>query len=404
MSQKNSNAHTSSVTDDAGHWASYARLSERIRQLRGGMGLKDGVRQKDADNNPVRALAFYLPQFHPIPENDAWWGKGFTEWTNVSKAKPNFKNHYQPHLPGELGFYDLRVQEIMEQQAALAKAYGVHGFCYFYYWFGGKRVLEMPLERMLETNVPDFPFCLLWANENWTRRWDGLDKEILIAQKHSPEDDEAVIMDLIRYMRHPRYIRIDGKPLVAIYRIGLFPDIRKTVEIWRNVCRREGIGDIYLAMAETLYDYDMLQKESPSQYGLDASIEYPPHVTGTVMDTPELVNLKYDGFVKDYEQAVLERAARKIPSYTRFRGIMPSWDNTSRQQDFATTFINSSPGAYQAWLEMIIEDTIKHNKGEERIVFINAWNEWAEGAHLEPDRLYGHAWLEATRNALNRFP
>src|SRR5919109_5123826 len=158
-----------------------------------------------------KLIAYYLPQYHPIPENDAWWGKGFTEWANVAKARPNYLGHYQPHLPADLGFYDLRVEETMEQQAALAQRYGIEGFCYFYYWFAGKRLLDMPLERMLRTGRPDFPFCIAWANENWTRRWDGRDHEILIAQQHSDNDDRAVISDMMRYLRRRNYIRVNGK-------------------------------------------------------------------------------------------------------------------------------------------------------------------------------------------------
>ena len=193
--------------------------------------------------NEVRLIAFYLPQFHPIPENDRWWGKGFTDWTNVAKARPNYAGHYQPHIPADLGFYDLRIEEVMKQQAELAKRYGLYGFCYFYYWFAGKRLLDLPLDRLVKTNKPSFPFCIAWANENWTRTWDGLDQEVLIGQQHSDDDDRAVVLDMIRYLRHPNYIRVKGKPILMVYRIDLFPDIRRTTEIWREECRRDGIND-----------------------------------------------------------------------------------------------------------------------------------------------------------------
>src|SRR5215469_15448600 len=199
----------------------------------------------------VRAIAFYLPQYHPIPENDSWWGKGFTEWFNVTKAKPNFAGHEQPKLPADLGYYDLRLGSVMEAQAALAQRYGIYGFCYYYYWFGGKRLLEQPLEQMLATGKPDLPFCLAWANENWTRRWDGQDQEILVAQKHSRDDDLAVIADMMRYMRQAKYIRVNGRPLLIVYRPTVFPNIFDTTALWRAECRRQGLGEIYLAMVDS---------------------------------------------------------------------------------------------------------------------------------------------------------
>ena len=354
--------------------------------------------QQEIDTlNEVRIIAFYLPQFHPIPENDRWWGKGFTEWSNVAKARPNYVGHYQPHLPADLGFYDLRIAEIADQQYDLAKRYGLYGFCYFYYWFAGKRLLDLPLERLAETGNPHNRFCIGWANENWTRTWDGLEDHILIGQQHSDDDDRAVILDMMRYFQRSNYIRVNGKPLLLVYRINLFPDIRRTADIWREQCVKEGIGDIYLALVESFENAGA--PSDPVVFGFDASVEYPPHGMSSPIKTPAILNPDFQGSVHDYRELVLKYLQREVPNYVRFRTVMPSWDNTPRRQDNPHIFEHACPGAYRAWLEAIIDQTHEQNFGDERIVFINAWNEWGEGNHLEPDKRYGHGFLEATRNA-----
>jgi len=347
-------------------------------------------------SNNVRLIAFYLPQYHPIPENDEWWGKGFTEWTNVTKAKPNFEGHYQPHLPSDLGFYDLRVPETRIEQAELAKSYGISGFCYHYYWFNGKRLLNRPLDEVLESKQADFPFCVCWANENWTRRWDGQENEILMAQNHSLEDDKNFINSLIPAFLDDRYIKINGKPLLIVYRVSLLPDPQRTIEVWRSECKKHGIEDVYLVAAQTFGIGD------PRPYGFDAAVEFPPHGSASRLINHEkkITNPNFKGSVLDYGQAVQSSINRYNNDYKIFRTVMPSWDNTARRQNNSHMYDNSSPDTYQQWLSQIISRTNQTYLGEERLVFINAWNEWGEGCHLEPDRVYGHGFLKATLNAL----
>ncbi len=352
----------------------------------------------------VDLIAFYLPQFHPIPENDAWWGKGFTEWTNVSKAQPQFVGHYQPRFPGELGYYDLRVPAILRRQVELARQYGIQGFCFHYYWFGGRQLLELPLNMFLADGGLDFPFCICWANENWTRRWDGLEQDVLIGQQHSSQDDLAFIEALIPMFRDSRYIRIGGKPLLIVYRPALLPDARATSQRWREACRRAGIGEIYLTMAQCFNDND------PHIHGFDAAVEFPPHHVAVgehaikPYDQPlSKINPNFQGAVFNYA-ALLDRQRRAIwPSYALFKTVFPSWDNEARKKGTGHVFHCSTPDLYRTWLSDCCRSALDHPVEGKSIVFVNAWNEWAEGAYLEPDRRYGYAYLAATRDVVREF-
>jgi glycosyltransferase involved in cell wall biosynthesis len=355
------------------------------------------VSHPELPNTDIKLIAFYLPQFHPIPENDEWWGKNFTEWTNVTRAVPQFVGHYQPRLPGELGFYDLRFPEIQQRQIELAKQYGIHGFCFHFYWFNGKRLLEKPLEQFLSTPGMDFPFCINWANENWTRQWDGRDKEILIAQRYAPEDDLTFITYVSKYLKDKRYIRINSKPLLIVYRPALLPDPRQTAERWRAWCRQNGIGEIYLALTHSFEHLD------PRQIGFDAAIEFAPNTFPLREITARfhLANDNYQGRILDYEEALYLARKYKNPPYTKFRGICPGWDNEARRPGRGMILANSSPEAYKQWLEILCDFTRWHFDPQERLIFINAWNEWAEGAYLEPDRKYGYAYLQKNAEALS---
>ncbi|EGJ51981.1 glycoside hydrolase family 99-like domain-containing protein [Desulfocurvibacter africanus] len=346
----------------------------------------------------VRLIAFYLPQFHPIPENDKHWGKGFTEWNNVVKARPVFTGHYQPRLPGELGFYDLRVKDVLRRQMELARQYGIHGFCLHHYWFFGRKLLRTPLEHILADKSLDLPFCLHWANESWSRRWDGrVDSELLIRQRHSPEDDIRFIKDIEPALRDERYIRIDGKPLLGVYRADEFPDLRATAERWREYCVRAGIGEIYLAMSQSFRNKD------PRPYGFDAAVEYPPHdlCAPFVKEKRQILDEQYGGVIRLYADAADFYLGQDAP-FKRFRGVAPAWDNSPRSR-FGQILADSSPTLYQRWLEGACRRTLDEHAGDERIVFINAWNEWAESAYLEPDGRYGYAYLNATARTLQRL-
>lgn len=348
----------------------------------------------------IKLIAFYLPQFHPSPENDAWWGKGFTEWTNVTRAKPQFAGHYQPHLPGELGFYDLRHVEVQQRQIELAKLHGVYGFCYHHYWFGGTRLLRRPLEQFLAHPELDFPFCLCWANENWTRRWDGLEDELLIGQKHSPDDDLAFIRDIEPALRDPRYIRVGDRPLVIVYRPALFPAASATADRWRVFCREVGLGELFLASTHAFDQRD------PRDFGFDAALEFAPNnMPNLAMAEAPHLNPAFRGTLYDYRQLVDTNRGRPGPDgYPLFRCVTPMWDNEPRRPSHGVIFANSSPTLYGEWLEIACQWTERHLGEDMPFVFVNAWNEWAEGAHLEPDRRYGYAYLRATAAALERFP
>ncbi len=346
----------------------------------------------------IRAIAIYLPQFHEIEANSRWWGEGFTEWTNVRSAESYYQGHYQPHIPhSDIGYYDLNDESVLERQAQMAKEHGIEGFCFYYYWFKGERLLEMPTDRLLATGKPDFPFCFCWANENWTRTWDGGDQEVLMSQDYSDDNNEKIIRDLIPAFRDKRYIRVNGRPLFIVYRPTGIPKFPKVAKLWRKICREEGVGEIYLCGKRS---FSHLEN---SELGLDASIQFPPLLTRSedVRSTKDLQCREgFRGHIHDYRELAALNAFVDEKEGKIFSGICPSWDNTARRNERATSWINSNPENYYLWLKTIVERTKEKFDPEERFIFINAWNEWAEGCHLEPDKKYGYAWLNATRKAL----
>jgi lipopolysaccharide biosynthesis protein len=363
----------------------------------------------------VRAIAFHLPQFHPIPENDEWWGKGFTEWTNVVKARPLFPGHYQPHLPADLGFYDLRLPEARVAQAELAAEYGIYGFCYYHYWFNGRQLLERPVNEILNSGAPDFPFCLCWANENWTRRWDGLHQEVLLAQQYTADDDVAHIRSLIPFFLDRRYIRVMDRPFFAVYRASLLPEPRRTTDVWRREAERAGLKGLFLVRVESYSE-----AADPRDFGFDYSLGFQPNWRLALesrilrrkwwhrrkLRTAEPIF--YDDVISDYEELVRRALAKEPPKYPQIPCVSPSWDNSARRKSGALVLANSTPKFYERWLREVasrqaarIAADENSDVSPESLVFINAWNEWAEGNHLEPCQKWGRAYLEATRRALS---
>lgn len=352
----------------------------------------------DPTDKQVRYVCFYLPQFHSFVENDRWWGPGFTEWTNVSRMRPQFPAHQSPWLPADLGFYDARLTETRRQQADLARRYGIDGFCYYVYWFQGRRLLERPLELLLEDGEPNLPFCICWANENWSRRWDGSDAELLLGQNHSLEDDVRFIDDMAELLLDERYIAVDGRKIILVYRPSLLPDRQRLFEVWRARAKELGIGEILICNAMTFGEFD------PRDVSCDAAVEFPPHTVSTMeaslsdLDAPAA----FTGKVYDYVDAV-RSSLGKTYDFPYFPAVMPRWDNTPRKGSRGHIFNRSSPEAFEVWLR---DATRRARNGAfaEPIVFINSWNEWAEGAHLEPDSRYGRAFLEALRRVASSEP
>ncbi|MGA7226486.1 MAG: glycoside hydrolase family 99-like domain-containing protein [Candidatus Acidiferrales bacterium] len=363
----------------------------------------------------VRAIALYLPQFHPIPENDEWWGKGFTEWANVVNATPRFSGHYQPHLPADLGFYDLRVPETRAAQAELAVDHGIHGFCYYHYWFNGRRILERPMNDVWKSGEPDFPFCICWANENWTRRWDGLDAHLLLEQRYSASDDLAHIRSLIPVFSDRRYIRVDDRPLFLVYRASQLPEPQKTTEIWRREAERAGLKGLYLVRVESFPN----ERGDPHSMGFDCALEFQPRWS----DLPysRIARRKwwhrrklrtaepafYDNCICEYEKVVTRALAEPVPPHPRIPSVCLGWDNSPRRKQGAHILVNSTPEIYERWLREVANRRLAAMRSQgqspssvESLLFVNAWNEWGEGTHLEPCQKWGRGYLEATRRAL----
>jgi len=349
----------------------------------------------------ARIIAFHLPQFYPTIENDKWWGKGFTEWTNVAKAKPLFPGHYQPHIPADLGFYDLRLPEARHAQAELARSYGIEGFCYYHYWMGdGRRMLERPVDEIIDSGKPDFPFCLCWANHSWNTAWQGTDT--MLAEQTYPgmDDHKAHFNWLLKAFKDPRYLTVDGKPIFLIYKPDDIPDIKNVMEYWRQCAVDNGLPGLYLiGVSHRNQGWD------PRARGLDAStMQALPPSDGHMPKRHLLTKLKlalkgkeHKLTIWDYEEVLPILLRNRPVEWPDYPLALPNWDNTPRTSTRGLVFQNATPELFRRHLREAIS-RVESRPNDERIVFLKAWNEWAEGNHIEPDQKWGHAWLEVIKD------
>ncbi|MBR1525895.1 MAG: glycoside hydrolase family 99-like domain-containing protein [Prevotella sp.] len=378
----------------------------------------------------ARVIAYYLPQFHPIPENDEVWGKGFTEWTNVAKAKPLFRGHYQPRIPADLGFYDLRLPEIREQQAQMAREAGIEGFCYYHYWMGnGKQLLQRPFEEVLASGKPDFPFCLCWANHEWTTRtWQNGGKTKMIAPMvySGDEDYTAHFNYVLPALRDKRYITVDGKPLFSIYDPYHFTDVRRFMELWRQLAKENGLPGIHFTA--------WMSSTSTIKRKDDGSIERVlPNLKSSADVYNQILSLGFDSitsygksraemlYMGKYKRIITKYVHKHIPflpslryNYAKvmphffapedswenvFPTIFPQWDRTPRAGSSEGIYVNATPDNFKRHIEDAL-NVIKDKQQEHQILFLKSWNEWGEGNYVEPDLRYGHGFLDAIRETV----
>jgi len=372
----------------------------------------------------ARLIAFYLPQFHPIPENDAWWGAGFTEWTNVAKAKPLFRRHKQPRLPADLGFYDLRVPETRQKQTELARNAGIEAFCYWHYWWGhGRRIIERPFEEVRDSLKPEFPFCLAWANQSWTGIWHGNPRSILIKQEYpGPADEELHFRWAQKAFDDPRYVRVDGKPLFVIFAPHDMPSTEAFCDHWRALAEKAGYPGLFLVAISNIYSAGIDRYHNPILKAFDAITQLVPQ---DYLETIAMATRRRDlrrrwkelnlgrrlNQVKPKSwrrptripyRDFVEHALEDMPQEERFLpSVLPGWDNTPRSSHRGVVFEGETPELFRALLQKAVRHVSTY-RPEHRIVFLKAWNEWAEGNYVEPDALSGHAYLDVIRSVI--FP
>jgi hypothetical protein len=344
--------------------------------------------------NKVKNIALYLPQFHSIPENDKWWGKNYTEWNNLIRGFPQYIDHYQPHIPHDMGFYNLLHEDVLKHQTEIAKNYGIYGFCFYFYWFNGRRILEKPVNLFIDKQI-EMPFCLFYANDSWTRTWHGFsqngknnEQEVLLEQNHNDEDDMNLINYLITIFKDKRYIKIKNKPVFIVYHTHLYNDFQKTAACWKNEVKKNGFDDLFLINVMMPDQQTMV----PSDIGTDAMMQFSPISCKQETLEVEKLNQFFQGQAIDYAKLV-ESEKERCFDFPVFRAAFPSWDNEARRPGKGISYKGSTPDKFYEYFKSMYKYAEKNPIEEESLLFINAWNEWAEGAHLEPDKKYGYAFL-----------
>lgn len=388
------------ITDDSNEAKEYLKYIAESYGKRS-KDYKEYKKHELVSNHDIDLIAYYLTQFHPNEKNDLWWGKGTTEWNNVNQAVPQFVGHYQPRKPGELGYYDLRIKDNFKRQIELANNYGIKAFCFYYYWFDGERLLEYPLNQFLNNKDLNIKFFYCWANENWTRRFSGTNEDILMKITQTSENYKKFIDDVVNDFKDSRYYCIDGKPIISVYRPSLIPNVEEVLKFWRKQVKKILNKQLYIiAVQEREVKTDWIK------YGFDAETEFQPkqiqHNCVNITNKVKPIRKDFCGEVYDYKDLV-ENKRYFLPANLQkkvYPAVMPMWDNTARRNFRGIIFHNSSPELYKKWLIDAIKNTQNNEKLEKSIVFLNAWNEWGEGAYLEPDYYFGYAYLESTYNAL----
>lgn len=353
-------------------------------------------------NNDPKLLAFYLPQYYPDEHNNRWWGKGVTEWTNVGKAMPQYIGHYQPRCPGELGYYDLRIQDNIYRQIELARIFGIYGFCFYYYWFDDVRILEKPFNNFVNDPHIDYPFAICWANESWTKQWNGFSNTPLLVQNNTVESYVNFIKSCYLLFSKPNYIKINNKPFLMIYRPDNMPERKNVINEWRKFVYEKLGLELYIS-AVYRDGFDFISD------GFDSVNEFAPNLafssdsTKIVTNTKKIMCKEFFGRIYDYEDFVVNKKYFNFNNPNAYRALCPMWDNTPRRKNGARIFDGATPDLYKQWLKDIIIETkqrVEKKELDDNLIFINAWNEWAEGAYLEPDLYWKYGYLEATRDAI----